>query len=326
MLRIRLSELSLADRNRLGTELVAIMLRELTFPPFTDPRTGTLRTRPYGKADAQRAEQFVAAFRLEQQEQTEISSSAMAERLTDLLMQWYAAVVPSRARQTTSVIQLAATRLAVQAQRRLMAYVLDGANNGFGVAATPESWGAGAMAPPWQSIAPGTVALAVALAETRGEHAPAPVAPSLAPALEHGMSDISTQRLPVLHITPEPLPADPLPPVVAPPTAPLPRPVDVEVQSARSDKAIFAQLRQQLLASMTAAARNYRITAPPDDPAGLLAALLARGAVDESDLRLAEGILALCGKVIAAGRTDLEEYREALTLYLLFNRSRFVRA
>ncbi len=93
----------------------------------------------------------------------------------------------------------------------------------------------------------------------------------------------------------------------------------------RNDLANFQQLRQQLLDSMQAAARAYNIQAPPDDPAGLLYVLRQGDLIDATDLRLAEGILALCDRVRREGRAGLDEYRQALTLYLLFHRSRLHR-
>ncbi len=347
MLRIRVSELSLPDRNRLGTELVMTLLSDFTYPPFMDYRAGELRTRPFSQADRQRAEEFVAGLGLEHQDTIEIASSALAEQLADLLVNYHRAVVPDRAQRHKTELHRQALQLGRHVQRRLVDYVLNGANNGFGLSVTPTSWSVGgSVAQPWEAIAPGTVSLATALATLREETTPPrPSAPPANPVPSQplggrrdGMPDMVTERLPI--ISRDQLP--PSPPVVPPPapepeparspesllTAPLPRSVDLPKTPAadsRGDQAIFMQLREQLLNAMNNAARNYGITQPPGDPAGLLAALRQRNAIEENDLRLAEGILALCGRVIAASRADIDDFREGLMLYLLFHRSRFAK-
>ncbi len=342
MLRIRVSELSLPDRNRLHAELSTTLLNDFTYPPFVDYRSGALRIRPFSQADRQRAEQFVAGLRLDQHETLEIASSALAEQLADMLVNYQRAVLPDRAQRHGAELQRQALQLATQVQRRLVDYVLNGANNGFGQAITPTSWGAGRnLAQSWEAIAPGTVSLATALATLREEATPAaappprrvPSTPIIAaappPATTPAVPEMATTLLPAVgRPASQPLAPPPHPPEALL-TAPLPREVEVPKASApveqRSDQAAFLQLREQLLSAMTNAARNYGVTQPPGDPAGILAALRQRNAIDESDLRLAEGILALCGRVITAGRAGIDEYREALMLYLLFNRSRFAR-
>jgi hypothetical protein len=341
MLRIRVSELSLPDRNRLHTDLAMTMLSDFTYPPFVDYQSGELRMRPFGQADRQRAEQFVAGLRLEQLETVEITSAALAEQLAEVLVSYQRAVLPNRAQRHGAELQRQALQLATQVQRRLVDYVLNSANNGFGLTVAPGSWRAGhSTVQPWEAIAPGTVSLASALATLREEAAPAAAPPrtpsppsSPAPPTPPGkpaLPEMATTLLPAVGRTasqPMTPPADPPRPPEAMLTAPLPRAVEspkTPVEQ-RSDQATFMQLREQLLSAMTNAARNYGITRPPADPAGLLAALRQRNAIDESDLRLAEGILALCGRVVTAGRAGIDEYREALMLYLLFHRSRFAR-
>ena len=50
-------------------------------------------------------------------------------------------------------------------------------------------------------------------------------------------------------------------------------------------------------------------------------ALRVSGLVDEADLRVAEGILALTDRVSRQGHASLEDYRQAFMLYLLYHRS-----
>jgi hypothetical protein len=365
MLRIRVSELSLPDRNRLNTELTMTLLGDFTYPPFMDYRGGTLRMRPYSQAALHRAEDFVAGLRLDGQATMEIASSALAEQLADMLVNYHRAVLPDRAQRHGNELHRQAMQAATQVQRRLVDYVLNGANNGFGLAVAPTSWSAGqSQAAPWEAIAPGTVSLATALATLREETSPAPAAPSfhrnppprpsapIPPSPEDpALPEMRTTLLPAIPRTPSapitppasPKPSAPIAPPatprpsapMAPPppapeallTAPLPRSVELPKTPTdqRNDVAAFTQLREQLLSAMTNAARNYGITHPAADPAGLLASLRLRNAIDESDLRLAEGILAACGRVITAGRASIDDYREALMLYLLFHRSHFAK-
>ena len=90
---------------------------------------------------------------------------------------------------------------------------------------------------------------------------------------------------------------------------------------AAADLNIFFQLRYQLEAYVRRAVRSYGVQQPNDDPYALLDALRRSGFVDESDLRIAEGILALADRVTSAHAASLEDYRQAMTLYLLYHRS-----
>ncbi|MGZ6390400.1 MAG: hypothetical protein ACXWQZ_14210 [Ktedonobacterales bacterium] len=91
--------------------------------------------------------------------------------------------------------------------------------------------------------------------------------------------------------------------------------------TARSDKLIFWQLRYQLEAYIRRAARSYGVQTESGDPSGVLDALRRSGFVDEADLRIAEGILALTDRVTAGATATTEDYRQALMLYLLYHRS-----
>ncbi|MGO8950244.1 MAG: hypothetical protein ACLQUY_21810 [Ktedonobacterales bacterium] len=92
-------------------------------------------------------------------------------------------------------------------------------------------------------------------------------------------------------------------------------------EDARSDKLIFWQLRYQLEAYIRRATRSYGVLPGTGDPFGVLDTLRRSGFVDESDLQIAEGILALTDKVTAAGSATLDDYRKAFMLYLLYHRS-----
>jgi hypothetical protein len=90
--------------------------------------------------------------------------------------------------------------------------------------------------------------------------------------------------------------------------------------NSRQDEVIFAQLRYQVEAYVRRAARNYGLAAREGDPARVMDALRISGLVDEADLRVAEGILALTDRVARQGHASLEDYRQAFMLYLLYHR------
>jgi hypothetical protein len=110
-------------------------------------------------------------------------------------------------------------------------------------------------------------------------------------------------------------------PGVPPSYLPGSQPTDKFTEDARSDKLIFWQLRYQLEAYIRRATRSYGVQADSGEPFVVLDSLRRSGFVDESDLRIAEGIFALTDKVTASGVANLEDYRQAFMLYLLYHRS-----
>jgi hypothetical protein len=113
-------------------------------------------------------------------------------------------------------------------------------------------------------------------------------------------------------------------------TAAIPRPSTFQggssgampgAEDAQTDMQLFYQLRFQIEGYVRKAARSYGLPNLPGDPAHVIEALRGSNLVDESDLRMAEGVLALSDRVIAEGRASLQDYRQALMLYLLYHRS-----
>ena len=127
-------------------------------------------------------------------------------------------------------------------------------------------------------------------------------------------------------------PAQPAPPrQAAPGTPPVPPRVSPQQAangqppnpnpSTHSDQMIFWQLRYQLEAYVRRAAESYGLSFNGSDPSAVLDALRQSGFVDEADLRIAEGILALTDRVTRANTVAMEDYRQAFLLYLLYHRS-----
>src|SRR6185437_10692764 len=91
--------------------------------------------------------------------------------------------------------------------------------------------------------------------------------------------------------------------------------------STHADQMVFWQLRYQLEAYVRRAAESYGLSYNGSDPSAVLDALRQSGFVDEADLRIAEGILALTDRVTRAPTVAIEDYRQAFLLYLLYHRS-----
>jgi len=96
---------------------------------------------------------------------------------------------------------------------------------------------------------------------------------------------------------------------------------DIAQDASHTDHQIFWQLRYQLEAYIRGAARSYGLRASSDDPSGVIDALRVSGFVDEADLGIAEGILAVTDRVTSSGVVTMNDYRQALMLYLLYHRS-----
>ena len=112
--------------------------------------------------------------------------------------------------------------------------------------------------------------------------------------------------------------APPIPPARPPQPQPNGQPAN---PSTHSDQMVFWQLRYQLEAYVRRAAESYGLSYNGADPSSVLDALRQSGFVDEADLRIAEGILALTDRVTRASTVAMEDYRQAFLLYLLYHRS-----
>ncbi|HEY1389677.1 MAG TPA: hypothetical protein VGF38_14135, partial [Ktedonobacterales bacterium] len=112
-------------------------------------------------------------------------------------------------------------------------------------------------------------------------------------------------------VTPAPRPPQPQPHSNGQPVNP----------STHADQMVFWQLRYQLEAYVRRAAESYGLSYNGSDPSAVLDALRQSGFVDEADLRIAEGILALTDRVTRSSNVAMEDYRQAFLLYLLYHRS-----
>lgn len=145
-----------------------------------------------------------------------------------------------------------------------------------------------------------------------------PEAAENAPAAD----DPPTAELPAVHLARSAPAPSPAPIATNGHTGPaIPATRASETTDTRSDKLIFWQLRYQLEAYVRRAARSYGVQTSSGDPSGVIDALRRSKFVDEADLRIAEGILAITDHVTAGTAPTVEDYRQALMLYLLYHRS-----
>jgi hypothetical protein len=206
------------------------------------------------------------------------------------------------------------------------------------IAVPPHLQGSGAVP---QSPGRGTPASAPAGVREAAPHAPAGLAPGtggkdrgrdIPSDLMELYGEYLSDMQPEAYTSGNPAAASPGPrsgngylppgvPGVPPAYLPVSQPTDKFTEDARSDKLIFWQLRYQLEAYIRRATHSYGVLAESGEPFGVLDSLRRSGFVDESDLRIAEGIFALTDKVTAAGVANLEDYRQAFMLYLLYHRS-----
>jgi hypothetical protein len=120
---------------------------------------------------------------------------------------------------------------------------------------------------------------------------------------------------------PTPWQSAPGAPPLSSPMAPSPTNGRTANPANHADHMVFWQLRYQLEAYVRRAAESYGLSYNGFDPSTVLDALRQSGFVDEADLRIAEGILALTDRVTSSTTVAIEDYRQAFLLYLLYHRS-----
>jgi hypothetical protein len=100
-----------------------------------------------------------------------------------------------------------------------------------------------------------------------------------------------------------------------PPVAPAKAGMDGDVM-------IFSQLQHQIATWVKMAAVSHQIDIDGRDAAELVAELRRAAALDEAELQVIESLVALCQRVATTKRATVEDYKEAMMLYLLHHRSR----
>jgi hypothetical protein len=88
------------------------------------------------------------------------------------------------------------------------------------------------------------------------------------------------------------------------------------------DVMIFSQLQHQISTWVKMAAVSHQIDLAGRDAAELVAELRRMAALEEAELQVIESLVALCHRVTSTKQATMEDYKQAMMLYLLHHRSR----
>jgi hypothetical protein len=89
-----------------------------------------------------------------------------------------------------------------------------------------------------------------------------------------------------------------------------------------ADVLIFVQLQHQVSTWVKIAAVSHQIEITGQDIPGLVAELRHTAALEEAELQVIESLVALCQRVATTRQATMEDYKQAMMLYLLHHRSR----
>ncbi|GEM_PF-1755361 len=88
------------------------------------------------------------------------------------------------------------------------------------------------------------------------------------------------------------------------------------------DVVIFAQLQHQIFTWVKMAAISHQIDLTGRDAAELVAELRRAAALDEAELQVIESLISICQRVAVTKRATIDDYKQAMMLYVLHHRSR----
>ncbi len=88
------------------------------------------------------------------------------------------------------------------------------------------------------------------------------------------------------------------------------------------DVMIFAQLQHQVTTWVKMAAVSHQIEITGRDALELVAELRRMAALDEAELQVIESLVSLCQRVTTSKQAAMDDYKQAMMLYLLHHRSR----
>jgi hypothetical protein len=91
---------------------------------------------------------------------------------------------------------------------------------------------------------------------------------------------------------------------------------------AEGDVMIFAQLQHQVTTWVKMAAVSHQIEITGRDALDLVAELRRMAALDEAELQVIEALVSLCQRVTTSKQAAMDDYKQAMMLYLLHHRSR----
>lgn len=321
---------------RLRAAVAELLALRFAYPPFFDYASGSARIRPADRQKRQQIAHFINSVTFDTLAQVDIAAPEMRRFIERMVLSFIeinpALTRPHLARRVPEMRSWV-PKASAEMQRAVLAAVLSD-DDGSGALPAAEPWQPTAHRSPYANEDGGERNTAVLVAALGRGQAGSATKPSdlnqvygeylqdMHPGERSAESSVPTPPTPVPPIGPDaqaPAPGRYDPPAPKTTTA-LPAAAS-ESGDARSDSLIFAQLRYQLEAYVRRAARSYGLPQRDGDPARVLDALRRSGMVDEADLRIVEGILALTDRVRAQARASVEDYRQGLLLYLLYHRS-----
>lgn len=305
---IRMGELDSRQQERLRAALGEMLAAHFAYPPSYSYRADRALVRPLDRAKRAELGAYVASIGFAPLERMEVDSPELRRYFEGVFLR-YLHVNPQltgpRAARHKGQLRAMAHTLAADVQREFHSFI-EGRAPAFGAPPPPSSW-ADVFAPPARTdhtpTEDNTAELEALLARaqaqtrggpTRGENRRPPHNPVQSSAVPpQGGGQLEAANM------------------LAAPTA----------SASADDRLVFAQLRYQLEAYIRQAVESYGLPDRGGDPARALDDLRTSGLVDEANLGVAESILALTDRVMARGSAAVEDYRQALTLYLLYHRS-----
>lgn len=99
-------------------------------------------------------------------------------------------------------------------------------------------------------------------------------------------------------------------------------PDEAEKEMTEADVLIFVQLQHQVSTWVKIAAVSHQIEITGQDVPELVAELRRMAALEEAELQVIESLVALCQRVTTTRQATMEDYKQAMMLYLLHHRSR----
>jgi hypothetical protein len=326
---MRMGELEPRQQERLRAALAEALAAHFAYPAFYSFRADRPLIRPLDRAKRQEIASYAGTVGFAPLEPMEVDSAELRRYFEGVFLR-YLDVNPHlsspRMAERRPYLRALARRVSADVQGELLAY-LQGHAPTFGASQPPVSWAealAQATPPDAAAIEHNTAVLQAILARTR-QQTPAnprrPAAPPASPPAPSGGAARPHELPPELvHMYGQYL-SDMQPEVATRGPAKLPVVSRGQPAGSGDDLHVFSQLRYQLEAYIRRAVRGYGLPDRGGDPARALDDLRASGLVDEANLRLVEGILALTDRVTARGSASIEDYRQALLLYLLYHRS-----
>ncbi len=319
---VRMGELDQRQQERLRAALSGALAAHFAYPAFYSFRVDRLLTRPLDHAKRKEIAAYVGTIGFAPLEQMEIDSPELRHYFEGVFLR-YLDVNPQLAKPRMAgrrpQLRALARSTAADVQRELLNFQ-QGRAPTFGASQPTASWAqvlAAAVPQDAAAVEHNTAVLEAILARARQQVPANPPRAQVTPGGAPRPHELTPEQVQMYgrYLS------DMQPEVERRVSAKLPAVSRGQPSGSGDDLHVFAQLRHQIEAYIRRAVRGYGLPEREGDPARALDALRSSNLVDEANLRVAEGILALTDRVTERGAASVEDYRQALLLYLLYHRS-----